>query len=608
MFIKAITKKNKGYDKEFTYGRLVNSYRIGQNTRHKTVLNLGKIELDKSKWKDLADRIEQILNQEGLFAHPDPMIENLANYYAALIIKENIQTSKPDADIQTPVEDFKNVDINTLQISQVRTIGAEHVCYDQYQELEVDQILKELGFKEKERKVAALLILGRMIEPGSEHATLEWAKQRSTASELLGFDLKNMSLNPLYRVSDLLHAQKDKIEKQLRDKEKKLYSLEESLFIYDLTNTYFEGQGKLHPDLKYGRSKEKRSDCPLLTLGMIVDKNGFPKKSKIFKGNISEPETLEKIITDLNPEDGQLFQPIVLIDAGIATEDNLKLIRAKGYHFVCVPRSKPIYNQETVSKKDFVLIKEDKTNQIEAKVCLENEAEKVLFCKSKLKELKEKSMSQNLNRKFEEELVCMKEALSKVRGMKKYEKVLERLGRAKERHKKVSHLYDIQVEKNEKDIVLDIKWELKKEKQSSQHGQYYIKTSRVDLNEKEIWDLYNMIRGVEDSFRSLKSDLGFRPNFHQKEERINGHIFISILAYHILNTIRYKLRKKNYAMRWSSLRKALSTHVQVTTSLKTKENEVLYIRKGSNPEPFQKEIYNLLDLKFQSLPQNILTQ
>ena len=172
MFIKAITKKNKGYDKEFTYGRLVNSYRIGQNTRHKTVLNLGKIELDKSKWKDLADRIEQILNQEGLFAHPDPMIENLANYYAALIIKENIQTSKPDADIQTPVEDFKNVDINTLQISQVRTIGAEHVCYDQYQELEVDQILKELGFKEKERKVAALLILGRMIESGSEHATL----------------------------------------------------------------------------------------------------------------------------------------------------------------------------------------------------------------------------------------------------------------------------------------------------------------------------------------------------------------------------------------------------------------------------------------------------
>lgn len=595
MYIKEISKKNKGFDKKFFYARLVQSYRIGNKVRHKNILNLGKLELHKSKWKDLSDRIEQIINKEDVLFETDPIVERLANHYAALIVKQNIQPDQKQSEIEKNNNDFQKVDIGSLETSQVRTLGAEYVSHSIYKEIEIDKIFKELGFTEKQRKIGALLILGRLIDPGSENAALHWAKKISSIGEFIGYDFKNASLNSLYRTSDLLYENKEKIESLLKIKEKNLYSLKETILIYDLTNTYFEGRGKKHSGLKYGRSKEKRSDCLLLTLGIVIDENGFPKKSEIFPGNISEPKTLENILNSLNPDE-KLFKPLILIDAGISSEENLNLITDKGYDYVCVPKGKPKYNKEEIDEKDFILIKENKTNKIEVKVCVENENEKVLICKSRLKELKEESMQNKLTERFEKTLENIKASLSKSRGIKKYEKVIERIGRAKERHKRVSYLYDIQVKKNDKAMVEEIKWELKKSKNQRVNGQYYIKTNKITLSEKEIWDIYNMIRGVEDSFRSLKNDLGFRPNYHQKKNRINGHVFISVLSYHILNVIRFKLKEKGYTFNWSKLRKSLSTHVNVTTSMKTEDNRVLYIRKASTPELFHQEIYNLLEL------------
>ena len=117
------------------------------------------------------------------------------------------------------------------------------------------------------------------------------------------------------------------------------------------------------------------------------------------------------------------------------------------------------------------------------------------------------------------------------------------------------------------------------------------------MSEKEIWDLYITLSGVEDSFRALKSELGMRPVYHYKKERIEGHIFITLLAYHILNSIRYTLRKKGYFMRWSTVREGLSTHVVNTVSMKTKEGKTLFIRDASKAEVFHREIYQALRLK-----------
>jgi len=163
-----------------------------------------------------------------------------------------------------------------------------------------------------------------------------------------------------------------------------------------------------------------------------------------------------------------------------------------------------------------------------------------------MRELKESAMLESFRKKFEEGLESIKESLKKKTGVKKYEKVMERLGRLKQITHGVYQFYDIEVIKDEKGNVKEINYKYSKEEEAKEKysGQYYIKTSRMDLKEKEIWELYITLNGIEDSFRSMKEDLGMRPVFHRKNTRIEAHLFITVLAYHILNAIRYELRKK----------------------------------------------------------------
>jgi len=325
-------------------------------------------------------------------------------------------------------------------------------------------------------------------------------------------------------------------------------------------------------------------------MGLVVDEYGFPKKSEFFEGNVSEPKTLEKILEQLKSEKTKT----IIIDAGIATEENLKMIKEKGFDYLCVSRSKP---KEDDKNNDFILIKETEDNKIEARL-VKKDNEQVLLCKSKSKELKESAMLELFRKKFEEGLESIKESLKKKTGVKKYEKVMERLGRLKQITHGVYQFYDIEVIKDEKGNVKEINYKYSKEEEAKEKysGQYYIKTSRMDLKEKEIWELYITLNGIEDSFRSMKEDLGMRPVFHRKNTRIEAHLFITVLAYHILNAIRYELRKKDIFLSWNRIRKHFSTMVLSTVSMVTKDNKTIYIRNTSKPNDFQKEIFDKLNL------------
>jgi transposase len=138
-----------------------------------------------------------------------------------------------------------------------------------------------------------------MAVPGSELSTHSWLQDLSGLGELLGWDFARTSLTQLYQVTDLLLKHKESLEKFIFEREKQMFGIEETITLYDLTNTYFEGEGAGNESAKHGRSKEKRSDCPLVTLGLLLDGSGFPKKSKIFPGNVSEPTTLAKMIAQL---------------------------------------------------------------------------------------------------------------------------------------------------------------------------------------------------------------------------------------------------------------------------------------------------------------------
>jgi len=597
MFIKTVKKQNKGYSKTYTYHRLMESYRTPQGPRQIKLLDLGKLELPKNKWKHLADRIEQIVRGQGRLIPVESDIEQLAQHYASLLIKRKIELPQKEQAVveqESVSEEYRRVDVNSVTTQEIRTIGAEHVGLSYFKRLKFDTIFRELGFSEKQIQVAALLIIGRLINPASERKTLWWAKNKSGLDELLGTKFRNLHHNALYRVLDLLWGHKQEIEKRLREEERNIFSLEEKIILYDLTNTYFEGKSYVGEEITYGKSKDKRDDCPLLTLGLVIDEKGFPKVSEVFAGDVSEPGTLEKILKKLGAKEGST----ILIDAGVATEDNLRWLKGEEYYYVCVARGKPFIREGEQNEEGLITIKEGKDNKVEARLYT-GEDEKILFCQSKLKKAKEQSMKEAFRKRFEAELEAVKESLRKKRGTKRYEKVVERIGRVKERSHGIHRYYKIELEKGEDGRVKDMRYEYNKEREAEERysGTYYLRTNRIDLSEKQIWDLYITLSGVEDSFRTLKSDLGIRPIFHYKKSRIKGHIFITLLAYHILNAIRFTLREEGYFMRWDTVREGLSTHVVNTISMKTEAGKHLYLRNTSTPEVFHRELYQALRLK-----------
>ena len=597
MFIRTVEHKNKKNHRKYRTYKLVDSVRTERGPRQTTVLNLGSdFKLPKKHWKQLANCIEEIITeQQNIFEYPQK-IRALADQYARRVIRKHSVVIVPEKK-RSP--DYATVDLSSINNESLRTAGAEHVVYETIKLLEIDKKLVDLGLKSADIAAVIGVLCGRMIVPGSERSTHYWLQNLSALGELIDFDFSLVTLDRLYKASDHLLKHKEKIEDHLRKVEVGIFALEERIILYDLTNTFFEGTGKFNPKAKYGRSKEKRSDCPLVTLGLVLDMQGFPKRSRIFEGNVSEPGTLETMINGLSDGDNpqqSLLKPTVVMDAGIATKDNVKWLRGHNYHYIVVSRKKKVEIPDDV--KMVPVKQDDKTEAVlvQAGLVYNKETDEIeLYCHSVDKGKKEEGIKNKFQERFEAELLKTDKALNLKNGTKRYEKVIEKIGRLKERFKRISHLYKITINKNDDSgKATKVKWLRKKEKKVS--GVYCLRTYRQDLNEKEIWDIYTMLTDIEDAFRCMKSELGLRPNYHHIERRSDGHIFITLLAYHIMQTIRTKLREKGVHFCWETVRVRLSSHMRVSTTLKREDGRVIHIRKSSRAESNHKEIYDALDL------------
>lgn len=582
MFIRTVYKKNKSGSTKYEYQQLVESVRTEKGVRQKLLLSLGRVPLSKEKQPGPAKRIEAIVQGQKSFIKVEPEVEKLAQEFALRFIEKHAVEQEPTT--------FATVDIKSLENHRVRRIGGEYLGATFFKELHLPQCLKACGLSKRQIEIAMLLVIGRLVHPGSERSLHRWAQHFSGLDELIHTDFSHLSLNSLYKTTDVLYEQKDEIEAHLRAGENNLFSLKETIILYDLTNTYFEGRAATNPKAKFGRSKEKRSDCRLLTLGLVIDGDGFPKTSQVFSGNQSEPATLLEMVNVLRQKDPANNQkkPTVVIDAGIATEKNLKKLK-KHYHYIAVSRKK----MQPPDSDDYIMIKETKQNKVEAKRIV-GEDEVLLYCQSRLKRKKEQSMQSRLEQNFEEQLTRLSKSIHKKGCTKRWDKVLQRIGRLKEKYKRIARFYEIHVEERD-GLASRISWTyLKKQSDDRFSGAYFLRTDRFDLSEKEIWDIYVMLTQVEDAFRAMKSDLLMRPVFHQKENRSDAHIFITVLAYHLLHSIRTVLRQNGVNMSWRQIRDRMATHCRVTNRIKTKQGDILFIRKCTEPENFHKTIYDAL--------------
>ena len=599
MYIRKVRKTDPKSGKTYFYHQLVESYRTPKGPRQRTLLNLGRLELPEDELKFLADRIEDLLiGQLPLLEVPE-RIETLARHFASLIRKKKFQKGRDRVQYETR---WETVDVNSIKNEDARTVGAEVVGDWAYKKLRIAQILEGVGFNKKEIDRAKVLVIGRLVNPGSEKEIHEWFHKRSGLDEVMDIDPKGISLSSLYRISDKLVANKESIEERLVERERELFGLGEQLILYDLTNTYFEGAVSESDLSKRGKSKEKRNDRPLVTVGIILDEDGFPKASRIFPGNVSEPSTLEKILDDffINsprqlPLNGKL--PTVVMDAGIATEENLEMIRQKGLDYICVDRRKvkeiPSGEEKVVHEGDYGTV---------TAVRVEEPDEVFLYCNSTGRAKKEEAIKNRFQLRLEEDLEKIKQGLKRKGGIKRYSKVLERIGRIKEKYSSVSQFYEITV-KEENGKAVDVCWKIKNEDkfQLRFSGTYKLRSSRTDLSDKELWDIYNLLSNIEASFRSLKHELSLRPIYHRIDRRIRGHIFITVLAYHLLCVVQRKLRERGISHSWDRIRKHLSSLIRVTTTMVNKKGKTIHLRQTTELEPFHLEVYNALELPLRPL-------
>lgn len=596
MFIREVTHIDKKNNVQYRTYKIVEAVRRDRGPRQRTLLNLGAdFKLPKEQWKALANRVEDIIyGQQSLLDYPKE-IETLARKYARKIIRRqsSVVLERKDSD-PGYIPDYQTVDINSLENEQPRTVGAEHVVYHTVKELELDQKLLQLGFNKTSMEVAIGVISGRLIDPSSERATHVWLQDISGIDELMDTDFSMLSQYRVYKVSDMLMKHRRDIEEHLSWKERNLFNLEEKIILYDLTNTFFEGTGKYNSKSRFGPSKEKRTDCPLVTMGLVLDADGFPKRSNIFDGNVSEPKTLETMIRDLSSVTS-LIKPIIVLDAGIATEDNIQWLKEHHYTYLAVSRKK---KKEIPANIKMVTVKKDDHTIVQAALVKNEESDEVeLYCHSTGKEKKEEGIKSAFQQRFEEELQKVQAALCRKNGTKGYEKVIERVGRLKEKFKRIAPGYEVTIEKDPKtNKAIAIKWH--KKKTENTNGVYCLRTNRKDFKEQQIWNVYNMLSEIEDAFCCMKSELGLRPVNHQKELRVDGHLFITVLAYHILHTIRSKLRGKGINYSWETIRTLLSSQVRTTTTMKRKDGKVIRVRKSTKEELFHKKIYDALNLPY----------
>ena len=286
----------------------------------------------------------------------------------------------------------------------------------------------------------------------------------------------------------------------------------------------------------------------------------------------------------------------VVMDAGIATEANLVWLKQHGYEYLVVSRKQTRQFDPALATE--VQTAGEDTIKVQ-RVQGQTTGEVLLYCYSPARAAKDQAIDTKKATGFEAALQKLAAGLSKPRGAKNPAKIQERLGRAKQKYPRVARHYSI-------NVVLDaagkrvnaLHWaKAPKPGSALTHpGVYCLRTTLSAPSDAELWRIYAMLTNLEAVFRSLKTDLGLRPVHHRIERRVEAHLFISVLAYYFVHTIRLQLKAQGIHHSWQTLRHTLATQVRITATLQRRDGGTVHIRKASRPEPQQQKLYSALKL------------
>ena len=600
------------------YYRIKESFRdLTGRVRSRIMLNVGFIE-EPHLPEDIRDigkclsYMHEHNGEKDLFGNPLARYNEFVQRKSREFWQEMVNNGSIDA-VKTTMEESRKqaerlVDVNTIKHTDAREVGAEWVCLQVIRELEIDSFLQREGWSEKMIDTTLAHLIIRTIYSPSELKSMRIMDENSAVCELISGNQEwRPGFQSIYKVAPSLYELKEKLESHLCQKTDDLFNITNRIVLFDLTNFYFEGRKDNSKKARFGRSKEKRSDCRLLVLALCINKEGFIRYSSILAGNTADPDSLPDMVETLNSRTRVPNDPkdkvLVCLDAGIATEENLLKIKEKGYNYLCVSRRR-LTDYETATDAGTVTVLDCKKQPIRlTRVKHEEGGDYYLEINSPAKQLKETSMNRKFKERFEEELKKAKDSLTKKNGTKNYEKVIERVGRARQKYPSISKYYVIDYipdEANPKNMA-DIQWRIAvPENVDRDSGIYFLRTNVPTLDEKATWDYYNLIREIECTNRQLKTDLNLRPIHHKKDDRSDAHLFLGLLSYWIVNTIRYKLKQTGEACYWTEIVRRLSTQKAVTTEATNNLGEKVHMRLCSEPNKSADDIYERL--KYKKMP------
>lgn len=590
MFIKRTTKRGK--DKTYVNHLLVESVATPEGPRHRVVCSLGSLSpAPKKEWLSLARKIETALSGQKSFEH-DSRVDEIVNRVKEESRSESLPT--------TEQSDLVSIHTDKVAMEDVREAGSIHAGHQMWQKIGVGEVLAGAGLSEKTRLLTEMMALNRLISPSSEHAMPDWIR-RTAIADILQADVQTLEDEALYRNLDRLHPRREDIEKGLASRERTLFNLDESIYLYDLTSTYFEGQCLSNPQAKRGYSRDNRPDCKQVVVGLVLNLEGFPTAHEVFDGNRTDSTTVDEMLDALEKRTGKREGATVVVDRGMAYDDNLKQIKGRGYHYIVASRqgerNKYLDDFEDGEGWAEIIRKPSPTNpcQKKSQVFIKKRIagdEVHILCISDGRKEKDRAIREKQEARLLKDLQKLGGQAGKGK-LKKESSVHEAIGRLKERYPRVARYYEISYEPQA--YVLTWKEDGdKKEKAKNLDGGYLLKTNRQDISDEEIWRTYILLTRVESAFRAMKSPLSERPIFHHLERRVQTHIFLCVLAYHLLIAIEKMFLDAGIHTSWATVREKLATHHVITAVLAASNGDLLKIRKGSVPEETHKKIYQTL--------------
>ena len=598
VYFKSVIRTHPQTGRLTGYFRLVESYRNADDrVCHRTIVNVGYMEDTSVEQRNLIQKQLTALyenhGQHTLFNEEDPIVKRyVSELWADMIAKKRI-------DLEEPKRMARMINADTMEHTAGLEIGTERLCHDAWEKLQLSQLLRNQGWNNEDIQLACTQIISRAAYPASELETARWIQENSAICTLSGYDKESVTKDKLYQSALRLFDAKDAIDLHLSSRTNDLFDLRDRIILYDLTNTYFEGEKRSSRLARFGRSKEKRGDARLVVLALVVNIEGFIKYSSVLQGNIADCKTLSATIDKLAVHT-MGHQAVVVMDAGIATDDNLKLILQKGYQYLCVARSKPKDYQINTDRLTVLMQTRNTENVTIKAVTVKDSSDYFIEVKSPSKQLKEDAMSAQFARRFEELLDKIANSLHKKGGVKKADKVHERIGRAKERYPSIHHCYDIEVQIDEKSgNAKQLTWKKDPTKNASKeaaNGIYLIRTSLPIEDEVVIWNIYNTIRQIESTFRTLKTDLDLRPIYHKNDNATMAHLHLGLLAYWLVNTIRYQLKGHGINYGWKEIVRIGNTQKLVTTIGTNPYGQSIKTIKCTQPAEKLKQLTEILGL------------